>query len=60
MKKLTIFRKPAIAKTPIKQVVIDIEGCDKQEIEAFVRSFNVICLKTNFHKFSFQSNSKYF
>jgi hypothetical protein len=36
----------------INQVVIDIEGCDKHKIEAFVKSFNLICLKTNFHKFS--------
>jgi hypothetical protein len=52
MKKRTIFRKHAIAKTPINQVVIDIEGCDKHEIEAFVKSFNLICLKTNLCKFS--------
>jgi hypothetical protein len=53
MKKRTIFfRKHAIAKTLINQVIIDIEGCDKHEIEAFVKSFNLICLKTNFHKFS--------
>jgi uncharacterized protein YfkK (UPF0435 family) len=52
MKKRTIFRKPPIAKTLINQVVIDIEGCDKQEIEAFVMSFNLIFLKTNFSKFS--------
>jgi hypothetical protein len=30
------FRKHAIAKTLINQVVIDIEGCDKNEIEAIV------------------------
>jgi uncharacterized protein YfkK (UPF0435 family) len=36
----------------INQVVIDIEECDKHEIEAFVKSFNLICLKTNFRKFS--------
>jgi hypothetical protein len=52
MKKRTIFRKLVIAKTLINQVVIDIEGCDKNEIEAFVKSFNLICLKTNFRKFS--------
>jgi hypothetical protein len=32
MKKRTIFRKDAIAKTFINQVVIDIEGCDKHKI----------------------------
>jgi hypothetical protein len=52
MKKCVIFRKHAIAKTLINQVVIDIKGCDKNEIEAFVKSLNLICLKTNFHKFS--------
>jgi hypothetical protein len=52
MKKRKIFRKHAIAKTLINQVVIDIEGCDKHKIEAFVKSFNLICLKTNFRKFS--------
>jgi hypothetical protein len=51
MKKCVIFRKLAIAKTLINQVVIDIEGCDKHDIEAFVKSFNLICLKTNFLKF---------
>jgi hypothetical protein len=48
MKKHTIFRKHAIAKTLINQVVNDIEGRAKHEIEAFVKSFNLICLKTNF------------
>jgi hypothetical protein len=52
MKKRTIFRTHAIAKTLINKVVIDIEGCDKHEIEAFVKSFNLVCLKTNFRKFS--------
>jgi hypothetical protein len=52
MKKCVIFCKHAIAKTLINQVVIDIEGCDKHEIEAFVKSFNLICLKTNFLTFS--------
>jgi hypothetical protein len=28
-------------KTLINQVVIDIEGCDKHEIEAFVKSINL-------------------
>jgi hypothetical protein len=51
MKKCAIFRKHAIAKTLINQVVIDVEGCDKHEIEAFVKSFNLICLNTNFRKF---------
>jgi hypothetical protein len=50
-----IFRKHAIAKTLINQVVIDRQGCDKHEIEAFVKSFNLICLKTNFRKFSIQN-----
>jgi hypothetical protein len=45
------FRKHVIAKTLLNQVVIDIEGCDKHEIEAFVKSFNLMCLKTNFLKF---------
>jgi uncharacterized protein YfkK (UPF0435 family) len=55
MKKCAIFRKHAIAKTIINQVVIDIEGCDKHKIEAFVKSFNLICLKTNFRKFLIQN-----
>jgi hypothetical protein len=38
MKTRTIFRKHAIAKTLINQVVIDIEGCDKNEIEALLRA----------------------
>jgi hypothetical protein len=50
-----MFRKLAIAKTLINEVVIDIEGCDKHEIEAFVKSFNLACLKTNFRKFSIQN-----
>jgi hypothetical protein len=50
--KCIIFRKHSIAKTLINQVVIDIEGCDKLEIEAFVKSFILICLKTYFRKFS--------
>jgi uncharacterized protein YfkK (UPF0435 family) len=54
VKKCVIFfRKHAIAKTLINQVVIDIEGCDKHAVEAFVKSFNLICLKTNFSKFSY-------
>jgi hypothetical protein len=40
MNKCVIFRKHAIAITLINQVVIDIEACDKHEIEAFVKSFN--------------------
>jgi hypothetical protein len=60
MKKCVIFRKNAIAKTLINQVVIDIEGRDKHEIEAFVMSFNLICLKTNFHKFSKSRSFKIF
>jgi hypothetical protein len=52
MKKRTIFSKHAIAKTLINQVVIDIEGCDTHEIEAFVKSFNLTYLPTNFRKFS--------
>jgi hypothetical protein len=60
MKKCVIFRKHAIAKTLINQVLIDIEGCDEQEIEAFVRSFNLVCLKTNFHKFSTSRSFKIF
>ena len=55
MKKCLIFHKHAIAK-----VVIDIEGRDKHEIEAFVKSFNLICLKTNFHKFSISRSFKIF
>jgi len=52
MKKCIIFRIHAIAKIIVNQVVIDIEGCDKHEIETFVKSFDLICLKTNFRKFS--------
>jgi hypothetical protein len=60
MKKCIIFCKHAIAKTLINQVVIDIEGCDKHEIEAFVKSFNLTCLKTNFHKFSISRSFEIF
>jgi len=60
MKKCVIFFKHAIAKTLISQVVIDIEGCDKHEIEAFVKSFNLMCLKTNFRKFSISRSFKIF
>jgi hypothetical protein len=60
MKKCAIFRKHAIVKTIINQVVIDIEGCDKHEIEAFVKGFNFICLKTNFRKFSISRSFKIF
>ena len=60
MKKCVIFRIHAIAKTLINQVVIDIEGCDKHEIEAFVKSFNLTCLKTNFRKFSISRSFKIF
>jgi hypothetical protein len=60
MKECVIVRKHAIAKTPINQVVIDIEGCDKHGIEAFVKSFNLICLKTNFRKFSTSRSFKIF
>jgi hypothetical protein len=60
MKKCVIFRIRAIAKTLIHQVVIDIEGCDKHEIETFVKSFNLICLKTNFSKFSISRSFKIF
>jgi hypothetical protein len=42
IKKCVIFRKHATAKTLINQVLIDIEGCDKHEIEAFVNSFNLM------------------
>jgi len=42
MKKCVIFRIHAIAKILINQVVIDIKGCDKHEIEAFVKSFNLM------------------
>jgi hypothetical protein len=60
MKKCVIFGKYAIAKTLVNQVVIDMEGCDKHEIEAFVKSFNLICLKTNFRKFSTSGSLKMF
>jgi uncharacterized protein YfkK (UPF0435 family) len=60
MKKRVIFRKHAIAKTLVNQVVIDIEGCDKHKIEAFVKSFNLICLKTNLSKFSISRSFKIF
>jgi hypothetical protein len=58
MKKCVIFCKHAIAKTLINQVVIDTEGCDKHKIEAFVKSFNLIRLKTNFPKFSTSKSFK--
>jgi hypothetical protein len=54
------FSQNAIAKTLINQVVIDIEGRDKHEIEAFVKSFNLICLKTDFRKFSTSRSFKIF
>jgi hypothetical protein len=60
MKKCVICHKYAIVKTLINQVVIDIEGCDKHEIEASVKSFNLICLKTNFLKFSTSRSFKIF
>jgi hypothetical protein len=60
MKKCVIFHKHAIAKTLINQVVIDIEGCDKHEIEAFVKSFNLMCPKTSFLKFSISRPFKIF
>jgi hypothetical protein len=60
MKKCVIFRKHAIAKTLINQVLIDIEGCYKHEIEAFVKIFNLICLKTNFLKLSNSRSFKIF
>jgi hypothetical protein len=60
MKKCVIFRKHAIAKTLIDQVVIDTGGCDKHEIEAFVKGLNLICLKTNFRKFSTSRSFKIF
>jgi hypothetical protein len=60
MKKYVIFRIHAIAKTLIHQVVNDIEGCDKHEIEAFVKSSDLICLKTIFHKFSISRSFKIF
>jgi glutathione peroxidase-family protein len=44
----------------INQVVINIEGCDKHEIEAFIKSFNLICLKTNFRKFLISKSFKIF
>jgi hypothetical protein len=46
-----IFRKHAVAKTLINQFVIDVDGCDKHEIEVSVKSFNLICLRTNFLTF---------
>jgi hypothetical protein len=48
MKKCVIFRTRAIAKTLSNQVVMDIQECDKLEIEALVKSFNL----TSTHKFS--------
>jgi hypothetical protein len=39
-------------RTLVSQVVIDIEGCDQHDVEAFVKSFNLICPKTSFHKLS--------
>jgi hypothetical protein len=49
MKKCVIFRKHVIVKTLINQVVIDMEGCDKHEIEDFVKSFNFMSK----HQFSY-------
>jgi hypothetical protein len=60
MKKWVTFRKHAVAKTIIHQVVTDIEGCDKHVIEAFIKSFNLIRLKTNFHKFFISRSFKIF
>jgi hypothetical protein len=60
MKKCIIFHIHAIANTLVNQVVIDIEGCDKHEIEAFVKSFNLICLKIKFRKFSISGSFKIF
>jgi hypothetical protein len=60
MKKCVIFRKHAVAKTLINQVVTNIEQCDEHEIEAFVKSFNLMCLKTNFLKFSTLRSFKIF
>ena len=60
MKKCVIFHIHAIAKTLINQVVIEIEGCDEHEIKAFVKSFNLICVKTNFLKFSISRSFKIF
>jgi hypothetical protein len=60
MKKCVIFRKHAIAKTLINPVVIDIEGCGKHEIEAFVKIFNYICPNTNFRNFSISRSFKIF
>jgi len=60
MTKCVIFHIHAIAKTLINQVVIEIEGCDKHEIEAFVKSFNLVCLKANFRKFSISRSFKIF
>jgi hypothetical protein len=60
MKKCVIFRKHAIVKTLLNEVVIDIEGCDKHEIEAFVKSFNFISLKAIFRKFPISRSFKIF
>jgi hypothetical protein len=49
-----------LRKPFINQVVIDIEGCDKHEIEAFVKKFNLMCLKTNFLKFYISKPFKIF
>jgi hypothetical protein len=46
MKKCIIFRKNAVVKTLVNQLVIDIDGCDKHEIEAFVK--NLILSKYKF------------
>jgi hypothetical protein len=48
------------AKTLINQVVMDIlvDGCDRHEIEAVVKSFNLMCLNTNFRKFSISRSFK--
>jgi hypothetical protein len=60
MKKCVIFHKNAIAKTLINQVIINIEVCDKHEIEAFAKSFNLICLNTKFPNLSTSKSFKIF
>jgi hypothetical protein len=60
MKKCVNFHKHAVAKSLINQVVNDIEGCDKHEIEAVVMSFNSVCLKTNFRKIFISRSFKIF
>jgi hypothetical protein len=49
-----------VRKTLINQVVIDIEGSDLHEIEAFVNSINLMSKRPISINFPFPGHSKYF